>query len=69
MRTLGGMLLLFAAGMLAFLWVRGYLSAGLARAIGAVQAAPPLQPASIGTTPGVAINSVPGRPAGTIGGT
>ncbi len=44
MRTLGGLLLLFAAGAIAWLWIRGYFSAGLARVAAAIQTPPTLVP-------------------------
>jgi len=46
--TLGSLLLLFLAGLLAFLWIRGYLTRWIGQVTAAVQTPPPLNPVSIG---------------------
>lgn len=42
--TLGSLLLLFLAGVIAVLWIRGYFSRWLGELTAAVQTAPPLDP-------------------------
>jgi hypothetical protein len=62
--TLGSLLLLFLAGLLAFLWIRGYLSRWLGQLTTAVQTPPPLNPVNV---PGAASLTFPGgggRPLG-----
>ena len=50
--TLGSLLLLFFAGLIAFLWIRGYLTRWLAIVTAGIQTPPALQPVSIGVGTG-----------------
>jgi hypothetical protein len=50
--TLGSLLLLFLAGLLAFLWIRGYLTRWIGQVTTAVQTPPPLNPVSIAGSSG-----------------
>jgi hypothetical protein len=47
MRTLGALLYLFAAGLLAVLWARGYLTAAIAKVTAGVQSPPAPRPFAI----------------------
>jgi hypothetical protein len=66
-RTLGGLLLIAAAGVLAFLWVRGYLSAGISQVLGYFASPPALRPIATGSpSPGTVTPSGTATALGTI---